>query len=358
MQKQIFGAFLQNEKNPLSRISQANSCISLDPFTGCSLGCVYCYRHNSKRDNNSFIPKRLFSDEEIIKALINHPYFIPNKTIIGIGVASTDAFLPKVENSSFNIMNILSKKGYKNPFWFVIKSGIPKKSSKKFKNIINRGNHIIFSISYSGMPKIVEPFSGNRFNNIDEAIEAGASVSLHLRPLVLGWNDDYKNLERVIKKGIANGCTSVCYGGLRFGWYRKAITQRYGLAFPKINKNELMKTMPIEIEQNIKNIFKKHDYHIPLFSHSSEVISHYLGIKDYNMNALRGRDYFLKINEKDANTLGLNNDSIKILIQQAIDELKINSKVFKKGDKYFLSKRINYIEERALIHRLSFYNFL
>ena len=76
------------------------------------------------------------------------------------------------------------------------------------------------------------------------------------------------------------------------------------------------------------------------------------------MNALRGRDYFLKINEKDANTLGLNNDSIKILIQQAIDELKINSKVFKKGDKYFLSKRINYIEERALIHRLSFYNFL
>jgi DNA repair photolyase len=182
MYNQIFGAFSDNDGDPSSRISQANSCISLDPFTGCSLGCAYCYRHNSRRDDNSSKPVRIFKDEEMVDSLISNPYFIPNKTIIAMGIASTDSFLPQVRESSFGIMKLLANKGYKNPFWFVLKSGVPKGSYNDFKNIIDNGNKIIISVTYSGMPKEIEPFTGNRFANLKEAIDAGVNVSLHLRP--------------------------------------------------------------------------------------------------------------------------------------------------------------------------------
>lgn len=359
MKQQIFGSLSKNYQNPLSRISQANSCISLDPFVGCSLGCVYCYRHNSKRDSDSLKPRRIFGDEEIVKSLVNSIYFIPNKTIIGLGVASTDSFLPEVEESSFNIMNILSKMGYKNPFWFVLKSGVPRNSFKNFREIIKNGNKIIISVSYSGMPKNIEPFSGNRFANIKEAIRAGVNVSLHLRPVVPGWNNSYQNIERVINEGVSNGCTSVCVGGLRYlDGVEKVIVKKHNISFPNIKKNDLVKTLPKFSEKYIKEIFVNNKINVPLFKHSSETISYYLDIKDYNMYSYRGKDCFLKIPPRDAILIEKNkNKSIIELIQEALDELKIKSNVRKQKNKYFLSKKLNYIEERGLLHRLSLLKF-
>lgn len=359
MHKQIFGSFSKDHNNPLSRISQANSCISLDPFVGCSLGCAYCYRHNSKRDSDSSKPRRIFKDEDIVNSLVNNIYFIPNKTIIGLGVASTDSFLPGVRESSFNIMNILSKMGYKNPFWFVIKSGVPKNSFKKFQKIVKNGNKIVISISYSGMPKNVEPFSGNRFANIKEVIRAGVDISLHLRPIVPGWNDTYSNLERIVKSGVENGCTSVCVGGLRYlDGVENAIVEKYGISFPGIKKSDLVKTLPRLSEKNIKEIFINNKITIPLFKHSSEMISYYLGIKDYNMYFYRKEGCFLQIPEKGIVMIERNsNKSIIKLIEEALGELKLKSRVIKQKNRYFLSKKLNYIEERGLLHRLSLSKF-
>lgn len=358
---QIFGAFSKDSSNPLSRISQANSCISLDPFVGCPLNCAYCYRHNSKRDTSHNIPKRIFNDEEIVDALITHPYFIPHKTIIGISTASTEAFLPKVADSTFKIMELLVSKGLKNPFWLVIKSGVSDNSYKRFKNIINNCKGIIISVSYSSMPPEVEPFRGNRFRNIKEAINAGAHVSLHLRPIVPGWNDRYKNIEKAILKGVREGCQSICVGGLRFlEGIKYAITKRGKLKFSNIGEDELKKILPSKIMGFVKKVLKEHNINLSVFLHSSEVISNFLGMPDYNLYRYRGdKKIFLRIplNEQ-LNIEKRKNKTIKSLIKEAIQELGLkNCKVETRKERIILLKQLSYSEERALIHRLGLEKF-
>jgi len=358
---QIFGALSQDSENPLSRVSQANSCISLDPFAGCPLGCVYCYRYNSKRDASFDIPTRLFSDEELVEALITHPYFIPHKTVIGISVASTEAFLPEVADSTFNIMNLLVNKGYKNPFWLVIKTGIPKNSYSKFKYITARSRGVIISVSYSSMPSRIEPFRGDRFKNIEEAIRAGVHVSLHLRPIVPGWNDRYENIENSILEGAKRNCQSICVGGLRFlEGIKYAITKKYNLEFPNIKEDELEKTLPPKIMNFVAKALKKNNINLPVFTHSSEVISSFLGIPDYNLHEFRrSQNQFLEIPlKKQIDIERRKNKKVKDLIKEAIQELGLEDcKVSVRSKDIILSRKLTYSEERALIHRLGLEKF-
>lgn len=360
MYNQIFGSFSDNDNDPSSRISQANSCIALDPYTGCSLGCAYCYRHNSKRDDNSFIPTRIFKDEEIVASLLSNPYFIPNKTVIGMGIASTDSFLPQVRESSFGIMKLLSNKGLKNPFWFVLKSGVPKDSYNNFKSIIDNGNKIIISVTYSGMPKEIEPFTGNRFANLKEAISAGVDVSLHLRPIVYGWNDNREKLQEVILEGINNGCTSICIGGLRYlDGVEKAIVEKYKINFPEVEKSDLIKTLPSQVDNVVRDILVANGIEVPLFFHSSEVISHYLRIPDYNLSRYRKENCLLEIPEEEiASIENKKGKNIEQLIRESLNELRINTEVNKDGNKFFLQDKLNYKEERGLIHRLGLDKFV
>jgi len=359
--EQIFGAFSQDSNNPLSRISQANSCISLDPFVGCSLSCAYCYRYNSKRDANVSTPRKLFADETLVKSLINNPYFIPSKTIIGIHTASTEAFSPEVADSTFNIMNLLVDKGYKNPFWLVIKSGIPKNSYKMFRYIVKRCKGIIISISYSDLPSSVEPFKNDRFKNIKEAIKAGVRISLHLRPVVVGWNDKYENIEKSILVGVKNGCQSICVGGLRFlKGIKYAITKKHKLRFPKIEENELKKTLSPKTINFINKVLKNYKINIPVFLHSSEMISNFLGISDYNLYKFRGnKKLFLRIPLREQAVIEKQkNKKTKKLIKEAIQELRLkNCKVEINCGNVTLSRILTYIEERGLIHKLGLEKF-
>ncbi len=358
---QIFGALSQDSSNPLSRISQANSCISVDPFIGCPLNCVYCYRHNSKRDTGYNIPKRIFSDKEIVNALIAHPYFIPHKTIIGISTASTEAFLPKVAGSTFRIMELLVSEGLKNPFWLVIKSGISNNSYKRFKNIVNKCKGIVISISYSDMPPEIEPFRGNRFRNIKEALSAGVHVSLHLRPVVPGWNEKYESIEKAILKGTREGCQSICVGGLRFlEGIKYSITKKYKLKFPNIEEDELKKTLSPKIMSFVRKVLRERNINLPVFLHSSEVISNFLGIPDYNLYRYRGNgEVFLKIPLKEYLDIEKRkNKTVKSLIEEAVQELELkNCEVKIKKGRITLSRQLSYSEERALIHRLGLEKF-
>jgi len=77
--KEKFGALSQESDNIYSRICIGNSLSSLEPYRGCPLGCVY-----------------------LIDALIKHPAFIPDKSVIGFCTGSTEFFLPELKKDLWN----------------------------------------------------------------------------------------------------------------------------------------------------------------------------------------------------------------------------------------------------------------
>lgn len=79
-----------------SIIAYRKSGLSLNHIIGCSLDCAYCVRHFF--DNYEMKePHLLCSDEEAVRQLVNHAFFIPDVTPIQIFNRATDPFLPTVK---------------------------------------------------------------------------------------------------------------------------------------------------------------------------------------------------------------------------------------------------------------------
>lgn len=191
----MYGVLKMDHNSPLCCVSEANNSFSIDYWKGCSFQCAYCHvqgiyedlDENYKMYKNP-IPRSRFSIEEIIDALVEHPYFEKDESIISIATSSTEPFAnPKVTESTLRIMEYFSSKGYKNPFWIVTKAGIPNGISDRLKKICDNGNKIMISVCYAGNPKNIEPMNNNRFRNIETLKDTGVTVSWYLRPLVKEW---------------------------------------------------------------------------------------------------------------------------------------------------------------------------
>ncbi|MDO8537756.1 MAG: hypothetical protein Q7S21_02625 [archaeon] len=355
MLKQIFGSFSKNGNTPLSRISQANSCISLDPFTGCPLDCAYCYRHNCERDTNEIIPHRIFSDEQIVEALVKHPYFVSDKTVISIGTGSTDPFLEQTKESTFNIMDLIQDKGLRNPFWIVTKKGIPKGYDKRFASITKKSKGIVVSISYSGMPSKIEPYQSNRFTNLKSTKAAGVKLSLHFRPIIPTWNDAQANIKQVLEKSDEFDC--ICIGGLRFlEGIKYSIVKLHGLEFPKIPENKLQKELSKETQQTIFRIAKTLKIKIPIFLNSSCAISYLLGSGDYNATFIRDTNSCLtstcpKYQRKKCNFLKNNLIGNQTPI---LKKIGIKGKLVISPNRFKFSEKIGYVKKMVCIHQSTF----
>ncbi len=167
-------------------------------------------------------------------------------------------------------------------------------------------------------------------------------------------------MQGVILAGVNNGCTSVCVGGLRYlDGVEKAIVEKYKINFPQVEKSNLVKTLPPQVDNIIKDIFFANKIEVPLFFHSSEVISHYLRIPDYNLNKYRKEYCFLEIpKEEIINIENRKGKTIEQLIDESLKELKINTKVIREDNKFYLQDKLDYKEGRGLIHRLGLEKFV
>ncbi|KKU50203.1 MAG: hypothetical protein A3F53_00475 [Candidatus Zambryskibacteria bacterium RIFCSPHIGHO2_12_FULL_48_10] len=119
-----YGVLVPDYNHPLSCVSVANSSLSIDLWVGCKWQCAYCQVQGSKQDlaNQGTMPlnpqrRNQATIEEIVDALVDHPFFLPNETVISIGTASTEPLAPgAVTDSTFALMDYFVKKGLKNPF--------------------------------------------------------------------------------------------------------------------------------------------------------------------------------------------------------------------------------------------------
>lgn len=276
----LYGAFSANPKNPLCRITQAKSAISLNPMAGCYFNCIYCYRHDVLSDTKAVKPKRVFSDKEIIKALIKHPFFEKNKTIIAPHCASTEPFLPEVLPSTLAMIKlIINNHGLLNPIWIITKSCL---SSEIIKQLLPYKKQLIISVTYSSMPKKIEPMSRDRAKTIKLLKQASIKTILHYRPLVSGWNLSVRQITKTLSS--AKDVDAILIGGLRISKGIEENMKKHNIPIPKSVQRLSEKKLDQENLKKILYFCEKLKIKSPVFITSSCALSYLLNKPDYNAN--------------------------------------------------------------------------
>jgi len=295
LRKNTYGVLVPDVNNPLSCVSVSNDSLSIDLWTGCPWQCRYCHvqgTYNDLRNEGRMlkIPQRRssFSVKEIIDDLVEHPFFTPNETIISIGTASTEPFSegPVVE-STFEIMFEFIERGLKNPFWIITKGGIPKHKKQSMAKIVQAGNPLMISICWANNPNTIEPVNNNRFRGVEEAKEAGATISWHLRPIVNEWSGSERNIEMMmlwVNKNYHNMIDSIVPGGLRWTeGIEYGLTELSGIEMPKIPKKDNVKYFSPSLWKKISKLSKELFPGVPLYQKSSCCMSKMLGTPSINL---------------------------------------------------------------------------
>jgi DNA repair photolyase len=373
--KEIFGALSQESSNPLSRISVANSSFSLDPFRGCPANCAYCTVAGALRDitlepindieTRILLPKtpeRLFPGTMLAEHVMEHPAFIKDRSIISIGTGSTEAFLPQVEEDTWDIMKTLLHRGYRNPFWIVTKLGIADRLTEKwlrrFQTLSEQKIQVLVSVTFSAAPTWVEAYQGPRFRNMELLKNVGVKISHHLRPVIPGVNDSDECLQKAVDaaSGIAE---AICLGGLRRDQgVDVAWSNVYGLN-PQIlpeRQNSRSKDLSHDYSRRVKEYVLAKKLDIPVYHKSSEVISYLLGFPDYNLYKYRPNDERCLISiplDIQASILETHKAPPITLIEQVAQSICLKNVVFfLDGTEVKTSRKLLYQEHRALIHAI------
>lgn len=284
----MYGVLEMDHNNPLCCVSEANNSFSIDYWKGCSYQCAYCHVQGIFEDLNQDYrmynlpqPRSKFTIEEIIDALIDHPYFEKDNSIISIATSSTEPFAtPKVTESTLKIMEYFVELGLKNPFWIVTKAGIPSGIASRLKKICDNGNKIMISLCYAGNPKIIEPMQNNRFKNIEELEDTGVTVSWYLRPLVKEWTANKEKLTEMfeyVSSKYGKYIDMIVPGGLRWtDGIEFGLKVQRGLEMPKLIKKYDQKTLSSDIENIILELCKEYFPNKPVYFNSSCAIAHML----------------------------------------------------------------------------------
>lgn len=284
----MYGALAYDHDNPLCCVSEANNSFSIDYWKGCSYQCAYCHVQGIFEDLDENyqmykapIPRSRFSIEEIIDALVLHPFFKKDESVISIATSSTEPFAnKKVTESTLKIMEYFVSLGYKNPFWIVTKAGLPNNISNRLKKICDNGNKVMISFCYAGNPSDIEPAQTNRFKNIELLRDTGVMTSWYMRPLVKEWGANKKNLTLMIErisKEYGQFIDMIVPGGLRWTeGIEFGLSVQKNKKMPELIKQNDKKTLSTEIEQNIVELCKKFFPDKPVYFNSSCAISHML----------------------------------------------------------------------------------
>ncbi|HDR8064187.1 hypothetical protein ACFVXR_27910 [Bacillus thuringiensis] len=295
-----------DRRSPLSCISVANNSLSVDLWTGCAFQCAYCHVQGIQEDINPDdgkmrirpIKRNEFTIDQILDALVIHPFFKKDKTIISIGTSSTEPFaIGEVLESTLEIMENLISRGYKNPFWIVTKAGIPEKAVDRLIKISKQVNKLILSMCYAGNNKKIEPAQNNRFKNIEklQLDNSNISVNWYFRPFAREWFDDIENLELMfsnISKKYGQYIDSIVPGGLRWTeGIEYGVVETRGLTLPSnISKENNSKTLTGDDWVEFLNLSKKYFPDTPVYYHSSCALSLALERSNISMINLSKKD--------------------------------------------------------------------
>lgn len=309
-----------------------------------------------------------FPGEVLAEAMVSHPGFIKDKSIVSVAIGSSEAFLPVVEKETWAAMRYLTDRGYKNPFWFAVKLGIVDpildKWLKRFEYLREKGVKIVISVSESNAPAWLEPYRGDRFRNLDKVRQLDVHISHHLRPIIRGITDSMESLTTALDKSLKIS-ESVCVGGLRIDpgivllW--KYINGKDPSLLPRFGDTEKglppKKDLPPNVMANVKKIIREKCYKTPVFTRSSHVLSYAFGIPDVNLYKYRGENdsIFLRIPLTIQSFVEKSQGkTITEVFNEIAGSIGLHMIRFQvEAENILVKQRLNYQEHHLLIHAIS-----
>lgn len=334
-------------------IQHTRGILQLNPFLGCTCGCLYCFRNDDEGGLGDFYfgnkPVQFLSVEECVDQMENHKWFIPNVTQIGINTASTDAFLPQVKNVTFQIIDEIVRRGYKNDILLITKMYLTKEDVERLDSY---ENDILLLLTYTANRENIEPVIGKKkfrekqfkeieYLNLAKKLKWGH----YYRPLVEGWNDSEEQIIEALEFG-SYSCTSVI-GGLKLLTNMKEIVKENNIEMPIGDfKDRSFKYLSPRIVDKIINIYERKNYKQVLVNDQScgiAIIKGEYGKLAPNAECLRLFDEY-NLNNKFKSNREDNNLLHGCLGRCSEEQLSICSKKWQTGNKEVIVQILEKLE--------------
>lgn len=180
----------------MSVIEMHSSWLAINSIVGCPNGCKYCLLQ-ATNDNNCF-PRQLVSPKEAVNQLLEYKYY--DKDIPLCLLPNTDVFVnPKNIEYLLDLLQELENQNIKNDLIIITKCNITDSVIKKVNKIKEKGQNVVFYISYSGLGKDIEPRISEEIlqNNFKKLKENNIDVIHYFRPF-LPQNSDPKIIEEIL----------------------------------------------------------------------------------------------------------------------------------------------------------------
>lgn len=180
----------------MSVIEMHSSWLAINSIVGCPNGCKYCLLQ-ATNDNNCF-PRQLVSPKEAVNQLLEYKYY--DKDIPLCLLPNTDVFVnPKNIEYLLDLLQEIENQNVKNDLIIITKCNITDNVIKKVKEIKEKGQNVVFYISYSGLGKDIEPRISEETlqNNFKKLKENDIDVIHYFRPF-LPQNSDPKRIEEIL----------------------------------------------------------------------------------------------------------------------------------------------------------------
>ncbi len=263
--------------------------ISLNHIIGCPINCAYCVRHFWGNFDMK-IPKMLCSDEEAVMALLENRYFIKNNIPIQFLHKATDPFLPGVKVHTFHVLRLLDNLKLQNVVMLITRY----KLTEEDLYFLDHLKHIKVCLffTYSGIEnKMIEPLSLKGYavdfaNRINHLKRNRLKIVQYWRPIVNGWNDDDKIINKVLE--VSEVFDAIVIKGLRHKDQNDKYFKENGIIINH-DYGQYQKILTNESVKRILDIHERNNVKTPVFFKTSCAISYCMGLGDYNMNIKSGK---------------------------------------------------------------------
>lgn len=196
----------------------------LNPFLGCSFGCVYCFRAAEQHERPDWflngMPVRVRDDDEVLGRLATHPLLIPGSTRVGLHCATTEPFLPQVKESTFRLLEEIDARGLAREVMVITKFFLSRADVERLSALADV--RVLLLLTFNAAPPEMEAMGAHpevlrrRVETLDH-LEAHAGERLlwghYYRPIVQGWNDGDEQIREALRFGDRTGVTVI--GGLK-----------------------------------------------------------------------------------------------------------------------------------------------
>jgi len=250
---------------------------SLNPYTGCSFSCIYCYISSFIKDPFSVRVKK-----DIIKKIRNDVDKLDKNIYVSLSNSSDPyPYIEEKLNITREILKIFRDEGLKT--LIITKSDLVLRDIDILKEM--RVSVSITITTFNEIYKILEPYAPTperRLNALKKLKENGIKTSIRIDPIIPFVNDNINEIEAMIKT-LHNFCDQVIVSTLKL---KPDSTRRFQEKLPDIYKKFI-----VYYKEKIRgNLYLDEDYRYKI------IYSIYKLAKKYDLDFSSCREGFKELN--------------------------------------------------------------